>query len=345
MRKGWLIAVVLAVAVLSACSVNWRQAVAPLPTLVPTLDLPEFPTATPFPSATPTLEPSFTLPASSEPSAPATRAVTATRTLTPWGEDTATVGPSPTITLTPTITRTPTRTRKPTFTPTITYTPTPPRPALYFLRPGLFSKVVSPIQTELYAVTGADGKITLELVGEDGRVISRQVISRGEDEGMRVWMAPEMPFEIEAAAEMARLQISSTDSFGRVIGLASVDLILLSVGRNEMNPPAIDQEPYLIRRPRAGDTVSGGVLEIEALARPVNESPLIIELVNESGTVLVTKKLAVEKPSGPLSHTPFTVEIPYRVSTSIPVRMVIRQEGSRIPGTVALLSRLIVLEP
>ena len=198
---------------------------------------------------------------------------------------------------------------------------------------------------EMYAITGDGGKITIELVGEDGRVISRQVVSRGDDEGLRVWMAPEVPFEIEAVAEAARLQVSNQDAFGRLIGLSSVDLVLLSVGRNEMNPPAVDQEPYLIRRPEADETVKGGVLVLEALANPLNNSPLIIEMIDESGTVLSTKRLAVEAPSGPLSHTPFTVEIPYQVSTAIPVRLSIRQEGSRIPGIVALVSELIVLEP
>jgi len=328
----------LAASGLSACAAAWRSD-SSLPTLVATLALPEPASATLIPTASLTPLPSFTGLPMTGPSATATRESMATRTRPPLSEDTATPGPSPTAT------RTPTRTRKPTFTPTITYTPTPPQPTNYLLRPGLLSKVVSPIKTELYAVTGDGGKITLELVGEDGRVISRQIITRGDDEGVRVWMAPEMPFEIEAAAETARLQVSSLDSFGRLIGLSSVDLVLLSVGRNEINPAAIDQEPYLIRKPRAADTVSGGMLLLEGLARPVNDSPLIIELVNESGVVLSTKRLVVEKPAAPLSHTPFTIEIPYRVSTAIPVRLSIRQEGSRIPGTVALVSRLITLEP
>ena len=158
-------------------------------------------------------------------------------------------------------------------------------------------------------------------------------------------MAPELPFEIDAVAETARLQVSSQDDWGRLIALSSVDLILLSVGRNEINPSAIDKEPYLIRRPEADEVVRGGVLVLDALARPVNDSPLFIELVKENGVVLTVKQLIIPAPTGPLSHSPFKVEIPYKVSETTPVRLVLRQEGTHIQGTVALVSRLIVLEP
>jgi hypothetical protein len=198
---------------------------------------------------------------------------------------------------------------------------------------------------EMFAVTGNAGKLSIELIGEDGRVIASEVINHGKDDGVRFWMAPDLPFEIDAVAETARLQVSNQDAYGRAIGRASVDLILLSVGRNEINPPAIDQEPYLIRRPDEDDVVKGGILTLEALARPVNDSPLIIELIDENNETLASKSVTVDPPSGPLSHTPFRVEIPYKVSGTTPVRLVIRQEGSRIPGTVALVSQKIVLEP
>ncbi len=341
-----LAAVLAASSLMSACLRSLPSETGPLPTLVATLALPVSASETPHPSATLTLE---LFPTGTE-TAPAP-ADSPTWTITPWVNDTPTSGPSPTPTRTSTVTRIPTLTRAPTrtptitLTPTITFTPTPPPPSLYLLRPGLFSKVISPIQIEMYGVTGAQGKLTIELVGEDGRVISRQMLRQGSDEGKRFWMVPVLPFEIDAVAETARLQLSNQDAFGRTIALSSVDLILLSVGRNEINPPAVDQESYLIRRPEEDEVVSGGVLVLEALARPVNGSPLLVELVDENGIVMTVKQVVVAPPGGQLSHTPFTVEIPYKVSGPTPVRLVIRQEGSRIPGTVALVSQLIVLAP
>jgi hypothetical protein len=216
---------------------------------------------------------------------------------------------------------------------------------LELVRPGLLSKIVSPIQTEMQVVTGGDNQVTIELIGEDGRVISRQVIDYGPPARRRFWMSPSLPFEIDAAAETARLQVLTRDEVGRLQALSSVDVILLQMGRSEIYPPAITQEPYLIRRPRTDDVITGGVLVVQGLVRPLNDSPLWIELINEAGAAIVTKQIIVPPPSGPLSHTPFQVEIPYRVTEPTSVRLTVRQEGSRIPGTVALVSRLITLDP
>lgn len=333
---------VLAALALAGCARSDQEVP---PTLVPTLELIIVPTNTPLPTDTPipdTATPTLT----DTPTASATP--TPSATASPTG--TPTFGPSPTGTRTPTVTRIPTRTRIPsrtptiTLTPTITNTPTPLSLSLNLVRPGLMSKVVSPIQMELQAVTGGDGKITIELVGEDGRVISRQVQDFGKP-NRHIWISPDLPFEIGAAAETARLQIITYDEYGRAEAETSVDLVLLQVGRNEINPQAFTEEPYLVWSPEPEDVVSGGVLVLEALARPLNPSPLVIELISESGTVINTKMIDVPPPTGALSHTPFTVEIPYKVKESTPVRLVIRQEGSRIPGSVALYSQLITLLP
>jgi hypothetical protein len=333
---------------LSGCD----QALVPVsiadPTLVPTLVLPIEESQPPLPTASATL---WLTPEETAGTLTPTRNETPTRTITPWSNDTPTVGPSLSPTRTSTITRVPTQTRTPsrtptiTSTPTITYTPTPPPPVHNITRPGLMSKVLSPINIEMYAVTGEGGKITIELVGEDARIISRQVISRGTETGRRVWLAQQLPFEIQAAAETARLQVSSYDEFGRLVARSSVDLILLSVGRNEINPQAVLQSPYLIRRPVVDQVISGGTLVIEALARPVNDSPLLIELINEYGTVMLIKQVIVEPPTDEQSHTPFTVEIRYSVRGPTPVRLLMYQEGSRIPGSLFLISRKFILEP
>ncbi len=328
---------------LSGCAL--ARGSAPTPTLIPTLALPPSPTATLSPTPapdTPTPPPTGTFTASPS----------ATITITPWVPDTATPGPSPTNTRTPTSTRIPTRTRVPSRTPTITLTPTntntptPPPPLLYILRPGLLSRVTSPIQMELNMTIGGDGKVTIELIGEDGRIIAQQIQSYGRDQaGKRIWLVPELSFTIDAAAETARLQITTQDLFGRIQEIASVDVVLLAVGRNEIYPSLIDQEPFLVRQPKPEAEISGGKLVVRGLARPVNDSPLFIEMVTEDNIVISTDQVKVAMPSAPMSHTPFTVEIPYTVDGPTPVRLVIRQEGSRIPGNVALTSLLIKLLP
>ena len=332
--------IALTVLALQGCGISaTRVAGLQAPTLVPTM-------AVRFPSAS-TSRPTSTL-ASVTPADNMPPALSSTETALPpeaaapeaTATEPVTITPGPS----PTRTRIPTRTFWPTRTPTITPTPTPPLPPLNLVRPGLLSKVVSPIQAELYAVTGGDAKVTIELIGEDGRVISRQVEDY-QRPGRYIWLAPKIPFEINGVAETARLQVLTHDEFGRLEGLISTDLVLLSVGRNEINPPAITEKPYLIRQPKRDAEISGGVLDIEGLARPVNDSPLLIELVSESGSAVSTKQVLIPPPTGDLSHTPFTVHIPYKVNGPTPVRLTLCQEGSRIPGIVALVSQTIVLYP
>lgn len=153
-------------------------------------------------------------------------------------------------------------------------------------------------------------------------------------------------FNISAAVETARLSVWVNDRFGRLMDLASVDLLLMSMGDNEINPPAYSDAPYLIRYPEQNQTIKGGILLLQGLANPVNESPLIIELVTEDGNIVGSNTISVAAPSGDLSHTPFILDIPYTVNAIAPVRLTIRQESTgRIPGTVALSSMTLVIEP
>ena len=149
-----------------------------------------------------------------------------------------------------------------------------------------------------------------------------------------------------AQAETGRFSHQFKRLLGRLVGLASVDLVLLKIGSNQIYPPNIQLEPYVIRSPRNGDVLAGGTLLVTGLARPVNNSPIIIELIDEQGLVVGSAQIIVSAPSGDQTHTPFSLVVPYTVTGSTPVRMTIRQESdTRILGTVALTSLLITLEP
>ncbi len=279
-----------------------------------------------------------------------TQAVTAGPTLTAWRNNTPTPGSSPTPSRTPTRTAFPTRTFAPSASPTITdtpeptATPTPPAPDNWLVRPGPLSKVVSPIKTELYALTGDRGMVNIELIGEDGRIITRHPLGYDRD-GRAIYVLPEIPFQINTVSEFARLQVHTEDAYGRTTALFSVELILLSVGREDITPPAFNQDPYLIRSPRSDESISGGKFTVEGRAHPVNESPVLVELIVESGKVIAHSEVNVPPPAAGQTHTPFQVDMTYQVTQKTPALLVIRQEGSRIPGTVELTSRPVILLP
>jgi hypothetical protein len=257
-------------------------------------------------------------------------------TLTPW----------PTNVFTATKGATPTRTPTPTNTPTITYTPTPPPLYLKITHPGPRSKVISPITLEAMISPGRDGFIYIELQGEDNRLLSYKELDYRRNIGARFGINPGVSFEINGVSEFGRLLLYVKDEFGRVSFLSSVDLILLKLGNNELQPSPAYQEPYIIRSPELGESVYGGKLYLKGLARPINGNPLIVELIDEKLNILSKDEIQVPSPTGDLSHTPFVFSINYNVSETTPARLVIRQESNnRIPGNIALSSTRIILNP
>ena len=283
-----------------------------------------------------------------------TIAPTATYTVTDTPTETLTItpGPSPTSTHTPTNTLIPTRTlvpsrtRSSTFTPTVTNTPTPPQPNLMFNKPGPLSKISSPIRMEVLVSPGDDGLITFSLTGEDGRLILEQVENYSNYLGRKLWISPTMDFSITAAAEFARLSVFTRDYAGRLISLQSVDVVLMVVGNDDVNPPIVTKEPYVIRYPEPAQVVSGGTLTLYSLLRPVNSSPLLVEVIDDTGKVIGSREFAVPQPAENLSHTPMVLEIPYTVDGPTSARVTLSQESdNRIPGIVALSSLMILLEP
>ncbi len=271
---------------------------------------------------------------------------TASATLLPTEAGTPTFGPSPTRTRTPTRTRFPTRTPTPSRTPTVTQTPTPPLAFMRIQKPGPYSKVSSPLQVEALVSPGEDGYVYVELIGEDGRLITRQALDYRSFMNRYFYINPQVPFELSTAAETARLVVRVQDRFQRPIYLCSVEVVLMRLGRSEITAPWIVQEPYVVRSPREGAVISGGVVRVNGLARLVNDRPLIFELFDESGQLVSNAVLEHSQPYGDLSHVPFEVFIPYSVEQETPVRLVIRQESAtRIPGTVWLSSLLLTLQP
>ena len=264
----------------------------------------------------------------------------------------------PTHTFTPTITVEmtetprpkwpyPTRTFTNTATATVTPTPTPPLARMHITKPGLYSKIISHYRMEAMVLPGADGLVSVRLVGEDGRLIINQLLDYSYHTESSLWIAPYLDFESSAAAELARLEVGTQDKFGRRISLSTVDLILMSVGKNQVNDSAIEYEPYLIRYPANEQVVAGGEVWVAGLADPVSSNPLVLELIDEEGNLLGSRQIPIEEPTGDLSHTPFGVGIPYVLEEDMtPVRLILRQESDgRIPGTVALSSIELTLIP
>ena len=260
--------------------------------------------------------------------------------------------PAPTSTLTftqppsPTLAPSPSGTDSP-VPPAATATLQPveiPRAAIQILSPGPASKVTSPFLLRAVVVPGPNGVVRTELLGEDGRLLLRDLKVYQETRGVAVNMAIEVEFGISAVAEAARLQISVEDEHDRTAALASVDLVLLSIGRADLNPPGDLLEEILIQSPRPGALVQGGLLTVSGLARPRTDQPLFVEIFAPDGEVLGSRQVAVSGQSG-AGHGTFAVDVPYAVTEPTRVLVVVWERGERIPGVAHLSSVEVMVGP
>lgn len=322
--------------ILTAC--QSRITPPPLPTPYPTeyiptllaLTLQAITTATPPLSATPTFTPHYVTP---------TPTFTATRT--PYPSVTPTRTPRPTRT--PTITDTPTPSNTPTITPLPTNTPRPvfPAGAIRISQPGMESRVTSPIRLQVSLYPGAGGLFRIELLGEDGRLLTRKILTYRGD---RVYVSTEIPFEIPGAAERGRLQISTTDAAGRIISLQSVPLMLLSVGPQDVFTQTDLREAVLLEEPSSETIIKGGSLLVSGWARLGFDSPLLITLVTADGRVIGQRLAAVTRIPGE-DYGTFRVTVPYITYEPIAVRLTITAQGDPIPGAVYVTSQEIEIAP
>lgn len=228
--------------------------------------------------------------------------------------------------------------------------PTPTaRPQMARMRitkPGPYSKISSPLEVEALISPGDDGMVHVDLIGEDGRLIASQLLDFRTAQAENFYITPQIPFQINSAAELARLAISTFDQFGQMVGLISVDVLLIQIGSSDITPPQVDYEPYIVTTPREGSLITGGSITINGAVRPVNNNPLILQLVDEKGNLVGSSEVQVTQPSDAVTHVPFQASFAYTVDHRVRARLTLSQASAgRIPGTVWLSSSILFLDP
>jgi len=254
--------------------------------------------------------------------------------------------PTPTVEPTSTLTETPIPLPSllaPTEEGTVLPEPEPDSGAIQILTPGPLSKVVSPIKLRTYIVPGFNHKARIELYGEDGRLLVREIVILPS--GL-TWSSyyREIPFEVHSAGELGRLTISTDDQFGRTVASTSVHLLLLSSGDEQINPPGNLKERCVLDFPTVGTIARGGRLTVAGSMRPFNDLPIVLELITEEKTVLGTRLVSVP-PAPDDSYVRFSTDIPYTVSGPTRVLLIIFQADDRIGGQMYLFSQALILNP
>jgi hypothetical protein len=290
-----------------------------------------------------------TLQSQETPTASATPEPSAMPSITPTGPSATpyTLPPSPTSTRTFIPSRTPTLTRtpRPTRTPTVTPIPGIPNAEIEIRNLGPLSRVISPLHVYLYLKPGAGGKVLIELLGEEERVLYREV-RKIDFVPVGAWatFTLDIDFEIAATAEVGHLKISVDDAVGRTVALNSVPLILLSVGDADIVPPRDVLAPIIIRQPRKKALIQGGKLVVSGLARPDSDQPLMAKLISDQGNEVGFRLVEVGAP-GEGGYGAFAAEVPYTVSQPTPALLVLLEGGSSLADVIHLSSIEVLLSP
>jgi hypothetical protein len=221
-------------------------------------------------------------------------------------------------------------------------TPATSGATIQILSPGPASKVTSPIRLNAYLAPGDKGNVTIELLGEDGRLLVRHLLSYGPLS--RIQVVTELDFEISAAGELGRLRITTEDNEGRLIAVASVDLLLLSIGQSDITPSADSLDRIIIQEPGPKTLVQGGELRVSGFIRPSGEGSTWVELITAENRIIGHRQISIPEPQE-TGHTPFSVDIPYSVSATTWVRLTVSQREGRIPGIINLSSHEVLLSP
>jgi hypothetical protein len=254
---------------------------------------------------------------------------------------TATPSKTPTRTKAPTKTRVPTKTPKPTAIPP---TPVPQDNPVRIFNPASYSKITTQFNLLAAVIPGSGGNIHMQLIGENNRVILEKSWIFHFANGRRTTIDEQFDITISGVAEAARLSIYTLDENGRIMALASEDILLLSVGEADLAEALDLMEPFSLRAPYPGNSIRKGILEIRGITRTRTASTIYLELVDQTGKVVgsYVSQNAIQ-PS--LEYQSLEVDMPYKVNKATWVRLIMHQVDIRNGKDVAISSIILKLYP
>jgi hypothetical protein len=235
-----------------------------------------------------------------------------------------------------------TPTIQPKKTATEVSSPIIPYAEIQFLTPGELSKVVSPIQLHAFMVPGDSGRATIELFGEDGRLMYRKLFVFSSPSDLQANLRTDIDFEITGVAETATLVIRTDDAYGRLKEVGSLRLILLSIGDYDLNPAGDHLAPIVIQEPTGKVLVRGGKLIVSGLVRTDSDLPLLVELITTEGKVIGSRLAGISSGNEGI-HRLFATEISFIVDAPTWVRVSVseRINGSSIPAKLTSVEVLL----
>jgi len=216
---------------------------------------------------------------------------------------------------------------------------------IQILNPGPLSKVRSPLQFHAYLFPGEDNRVRIALYGEDGRLLVRKVIRYSSPQENKVHLKRDLDFKIPGVAETARLEVSTQDVYGRLTALSSTDVILLTEGDADINPPLDLYEKIIIEEPIPNTLVQGSSLIVKGYTRYADQGQLLVQIVNYQGGVVGSKIIGISDQELELGYHFFAGEVPYQVGSATWVRVQVSAQDDNLSEVLHTASVRILLSP
>jgi hypothetical protein len=276
--------------------------------------------------------------------------VTATPLLTPasgstrpYGQGTPTGTPPPLTLLTPAVV-----VDDPSATPQIEPTPfslSLPLESLYFELPGQSSHVSGSIRIVGWGGPSENERVLLRLLGSDGRVMVSYSTYLSVYPGNSGRFFATLSYSIPTLAEDARLEVRIYSPLdGQVAHIATVDLVLLSLGSERIQRGFQGAERITIFSPRQGESLRGGIVRVQGAAWLSADVPLTVQVTDSWGNLVGSLEFALDVPE-PGVIGQFDVQVPYDISYTQGGRVAVYEPGEKIPGIVHYNSVYVTLHP
>jgi hypothetical protein len=228
----------------------------------------------------------------------------------------------------------------PTNTPLPTETPVPTTPLpsatptfapgftdfaqIRFISPGPMSSLISPINLQALLVSGESQLVRIDLLGEDGRTLQRDVERVRRNTSGGVYRSLDLSFEIRAVSEKGYIRISTKDDHGRIQALNTMPVLLYSIGSNVITPQGnMIYERVMYEGLKDKDEVHGGVLNLKGRFWPFNTQPVFLELLLPNGQAISSRILDFKG----IDTESFETTLPYKVTEPTLVRLSIHQDN------------------
>lgn len=261
----------------------------------------------------------------------------------PAGRGTPTATPPPLTLLTPAVV-----VDDPSATPRIEPTPfslSLPLEPVYFELPGPSSHISGSLRVVGWGGPSRNDRVLLRLLGSDGRVLISYSTYLSVYPGNAGRFFATLNYSIPSLAEDARLEVRTYSPIdGQVAHIATVDLVLLSLGSERIQRGFQAAERITIFSPRQGGSLSGGVARVQGAAWLSADVPLTVQVIDSRGNVVGSLEFMLDVPE-PGVVGQFDVQVPYRVSYTQGGRVAVFEPGENIPGIVHYNSVYVTIRP